>query len=778
MRIIFLVFICSLFLFPQAGQTSAPSDNDQTALETSYIELAQLYKKKKNYLAALNHYFKALEHSTQKNQSGYIYLDIADIFRVMNRQQLAAKYLKRALDYTIKHKDLCLKIQVLNTYSRLAYEEEDYTNALKYIDLSLKTEKELKKYVCSTDSLYHKALILEKTGGKPTEIMKRLKAAVEKGLKEKQYQILLPVMNAYIRQLIDEGELVEAGLYLDKIDDLYAPYHPHFFFYYFLRAIFFEKMGQLEEALTYYRRTTRALGSYFAELKEQQHHAFEEQTTRIYSTIISFYLDLFKRTKSKEYLYKALYFSEAKNAYTHECITLKGKKYIHLSREKKKLENEYLAFHKRFVQLQKQDSRSQQEARYEQKLATLKNQNEELKEFLLEIPIAFKPHTFADLDIPRIQQKLKPHQLIIKYTLLNRDVYAFYVEPRATWYRKLAISTPELVRMVQQLTEPLDDFTRGSVDYLRIHYDLQLAHRLYNILLKDILKTRKHKQELFIIPDRQLFKLPFEALVTGFNQNDLDPDTVFSEYTSADYLIRDYAVSYFLSLFHLQKSMAPSGRRRYAISAFGCPSIRKTKTGKQLFNPLPASREEILDIAAIFGKRQSRIFLANRFNKKNFEIFAPRSRLVHIATHFIANRQYPWYSALLFSPLKRNISFDYCHAHEIFQLKLDADLVVLSACESSEKNLLGLQGLRGMTAAFRNAGARSMIVSMWPVDEHSCQLIPFFYREYREGKPIAAALRAAKLQLMTNAVRFDNGLKISFAHPFLWANYILYNFNY
>jgi CHAT domain-containing protein len=333
--------------------------------------------------------------------------------------------------------------------------------------------------------------------------------------------------------------------------------------------------------------------------------------------------------------------------------------------------------------------------------------------------------------------------------------------------------------MVQQLTEPLDDFTRGSVDYLRIHYDLQLAHRLYNILLRDILETRKHKQELFIIPDRELFKLPFEALVTGFNREELDPDTVFSEYNSADYLIRDYAVSYFLSLFHLQNGMVPSGRRRYTISAFGCPSVRKVKNSRQqLFRPLPASREEILDIAAIFGKRQSRIFLANRFNKKNFEIFAPRSRVVHIATHFIANRQYPWYSALLFSPLKRDVSFDYCHAHEIFQLKLDADLVVLSACESSEKNLLGLQGLRGMTAAFRNAGARSMIVSMWPVDEHSCQLIPFFYREYREGKPIAAALRAAKLQLMTNAVRFDNGLKISFAHPFLWANYILYNFNY
>jgi CHAT domain-containing protein len=111
-------------------------------------------------------------------------------------------------------------------------------------------------------------------------------------------------------------------------------------------------------------------------------------------------------------------------------------------------------------------------------------------------------------------------------------------------------------------------------------------------------------------------------------------------------------------------------------------------------------------------------------------------------------------------------------------LKIDADLVVLSACESSEKRLQGLQGLRGMTASFKNAGVRSMIVSMWPVDEHSSKLIPLFYQQYRYGKKKASALRAAKLQLMKKRAQLNDRLKISFAHPFLWANYILYNFNY
>jgi CHAT domain-containing protein len=63
---------------------------------------------------------------------------------------------------------------------------------------------------------------------------------------------------------------------------------------------------------------------------------------------------------------------------------------------------------------------------------------------------------------------------------------------------------------------------------------------------------------------------------------------------------------------------------------------------------------------------------------------------------------------------------------------------------------------------------------MWPVDEHSSRLVPLFYRHYKSGKTSAAALRAARLQLMKETAQLENGLKISYAHPFLWANYILY----
>ncbi|HLP61646.1 MAG TPA: hypothetical protein VK186_22590, partial [Candidatus Deferrimicrobium sp.] len=76
-----------------------------------------------------------------------------------------------------------------------------------------------------------------------------------------------------------------------------------------------------------------------------------------------------------------------------------------------------------------------------------------------------------EINIPLLQQKLKPGQIIIKYTLLKNTVYIFFYEKNTMGYRKLNITTSELVNWVNRLTEPLDDFTRGNVDYLHLYYD-------------------------------------------------------------------------------------------------------------------------------------------------------------------------------------------------------------------------------------------------------------------------------------------------------------------
>jgi CHAT domain-containing protein len=771
-------------------------NKDYVGVETSLIELALILKKQNEFIGALNVFYETLGYSKliKASKKGSVYLEISDIFKTMNRYQLAGKYLDKAMENADLKKDFVLKIRALNAKSSLHLDQGDYAEALKLINLSLEVEQRLNEHVCCVNSLYKKALILSKhedlpEGGGKKAIKSLLKVAVEKGLKLKKYENLLPIMAVYIQQLINDQEFDLCEHHLNIIDDIYAPYYSTYFFFYYLKAIFFEKKGNLNDANRYYQETIKALERYISESNGQLHFAYTGQVGEIYSKIIEFYLHLYNLTENRKYLLKAIYFSEVKNSYIYEFISLKNKSLIHLQEEKRKLEEEYIKLNKQYLTLLSKDSGKGKSAvlfDIESKLKILKSQNEELKEFILEVPIVLKRYNFKDFNTSLIQKKLGPEQIILKYTLLNDAAYIFYLDYRNIGYRKLDIPSDELINLIRYLTAPLDDFTQGNVDYLRINYDLQLAYKLFKRLLKDILDQHKDKKELFIIPDGELFRLPFEALVMGFNQREFDPNIIFSEYLAADFLIEKYITSYFLTLFHVQKKVETKGWKKFTVSAFGDPLISKlqiqssneTKESFELFETLPSSRKEILNIRKIFGETDSQIFLRERFNRTNFEIYAPLSRVIHIATHFINNLHFPRYSALVFSSLDSQKPFSYFFAHELLKLKLNSDLVVLSACESSEKNLLGMQSLKGMTASFKNAGARSMIVSMWPVDEISSEIIPIFYQQYQSGEESATALQVAKLKLMKMTTTCENGQTMLFCHPFLWANYILINFSY
>ncbi len=745
-------------------------NRDYAALGNSYHELASFYRKKKDYLFALNYYFTALEYSerVQNDQRGDIYLNIAEVFRVLNRRQLTKKYLQKAMAHAAEHKNDSLKTFVLRAYSGLAYEEGDYASALKFINQSIRIEKEIKGSSRAVGSHYRKALILEEIG-KLDEALELLKGEVETGLKTRSYTSLLPILSKYIERLIECRRFPEAGRYLAKVDDIYAPYYPLYFLYYYLKAFYYERKGNDLSALNYYRKTMKKLADYFASLEDHRYHSSRKKIDEIYSKAVEFYLKMYKQTGHKIYFKKALYYSEVQNAYTYELTSQKTQKYPHFQKEKEKLEEEL------------SNNRGH-------RLEALIKEYQELNEFILEMPIKYKSYPFKDFNLAAVQQRLSPAQLIIKFILLKENAYVLFMDNRSSGFKKLRVKSGEILDKINQLTEPLDDLTRGQVDYLRIHYNLDLAHHLYRILLQEILAQYQDKDEIFVIPDRELFKLPFEALVSGFNQKGFLQDVIFSEYRLANYLIEKYSLTYCFSLFHFQKRFANQDREKYTIAAFGHPIIEDkvqerfdvSRGDLKWFNQIPSAKEELLDIGRIFGKKESRVFPGNEFNKKNFGLYAPGAKIIHIATHFINNIHYPQYSALVFSPLKNKSPFYY--AHEIFKLELNSELVVLSACESSEKQLLGVQGLRGMTASFRHAGVKSMLVSMWPVDEMSSRIIPEFYQEYHttqaKNNPghISQALRKAKLKLMKKTTTLQQGVKFSFAHPFLWANFILYDF--
>ncbi|MEW6735496.1 MAG: CHAT domain-containing protein, partial [Acidobacteriota bacterium] len=137
------------------------------------------------------------------------------------------------------------------------------------------------------------------------------------------------------------------------------------------------------------------------------------------------------------------------------------------------------------------------------------------------------------------------------------------------------------------------------------------------------------------------------------------------------------------------------------------------------------------------------------------------------AVHGILNEEKPQFSALVLSLSQASNNEDgLLQVHEIFNLKLNTELVVLSACETGLGREINGEGLIGMTRAFFYAGATSVATSLWKVqDQSTAKLMVKLYRNLKNEKlNKAEALRQAQLELITEG---------DFAHPYYWAAFIL-----
>jgi CHAT domain-containing protein len=288
------------------------------------------------------------------------------------------------------------------------------------------------------------------------------------------------------------------------------------------------------------------------------------------------------------------------------------------------------------------------------------------------------------------------------------------------------------------------------------------------------------------------------------------------------YLLNDFAVSYSPSGGVLASLRGRSGNppARKSFLAFADPAYVKDKPTEVSqaaearagfadqeswkLGPLPESRREVEQIARLFGEDKVSLLLGDEASEQNVKVTGRFKdyRYVHFATHGLLNENRPPYSGLVLSlagPLNRqskpaaevrspgpsqtkNVSSNsvegkvdqrtgppaedgLLQVYEIFDLKLNADLVVLSACESGLGKQVKGEGLVGLTHAFFYAGTSSLLVSLWKVQDRStADLMVNFYQQLDRNQDKAAALRGAKLQLIRQK---------RYAHPYYWAPFIL-----
>jgi CHAT domain-containing protein len=305
-----------------------------------------------------------------------------------------------------------------------------------------------------------------------------------------------------------------------------------------------------------------------------------------------------------------------------------------------------------------------------------------------------------------------------------------------------------------------------------------LAAAMSRILLEPIASKLRQEwkgKRLAIVPSGALEYVPFAAL----------PHPAAGDYQPliADHEVVNLPSVSALSLIRRDNSARRTGMKTLALLAdpvFEADdprlvTLRKKKaTGsasarRESFSRLPFSRVEADEIAKLVPKNsllKATGFQANRAMATSPEL--GRYRIIHFATHGMLDSDHPLLSGLAFSLINKNgVPQDgFLRMHEIYNLRLPADLVVLSACQTALGEEIKGEGLVGLTRGFMHAGAQRVVASLWQVDDvATADLMQRFYRRMlKENLRPAAALRAAQIE-MSKSSRWSS--------PYYWAGFVM-----
>jgi CHAT domain-containing protein/tetratricopeptide (TPR) repeat protein len=287
------------------------------------------------------------------------------------------------------------------------------------------------------------------------------------------------------------------------------------------------------------------------------------------------------------------------------------------------------------------------------------------------------------------------------------------------------------------------------------------AQKLYDRLLRPAGAELRRARVVCIVADGPLWELPFQALKPGPMRFVIDRHAIF------------YAPSITVLREMMSKRRDHAGPRQ--LLAFGDPVI-PTRVASRIRSeyrdvslaPLPETETEVRRIAALYGAQKSRLHLRRDAREELAKAEAPGFAVLHFATHGIFDDQNALSSRLVFSPPRSSTEDGFLEAREIMQLKLHADVAVLSACETARGRIGAGEGVIGMSWALFVAGCPTTIVSQWKVSSASTtdlmiELHRALLASDRGSRSTAQALRRAAL-----AVR----AKPAYRHPFYWSPFV------
>jgi CHAT domain-containing protein len=389
-----------------------------------------------------------------------------------------------------------------------------------------------------------------------------------------------------------------------------------------------------------------------------------------------------------------------------------------------------------------------------------------------------------------VRSALGPTRVLVEYLVTNARTYAFVVSSSAASVVPLAVGRESLREQVQQLLAPFRQLRTGRVDLTRLDFDTRAAHTLYQAIFAPVRPLIGSASNVIIVPDDVLNLLPFDALVPTPPKTAARSRVVHAEFADQAFLLQRYAISYLSSAADLIPSAGaggspPAPKWLFAVAnptagsvqpeaAHDDPLKRQLRSaGSDAYSaPLPGADAEVRRIARYFPAGSSTVVSGGSATEAAYRSQAGDARIVHFATHAVTSDRQPFYSTMVLAPDAKAGDDGFLQAYEVLRTPLRAELVVLSACETALGSEDWGQGLVGLATAFDQAGARSVLATLWSIDESTADVMAAFYRGMAQGSAAPAALRQAKLQLLQRRIPLGN-VEVSLAHPFFWAPFKL-----
>ena len=275
-------------------------------------------------------------------------------------------------------------------------------------------------------------------------------------------------------------------------------------------------------------------------------------------------------------------------------------------------------------------------------------------------------------------------------------------------------------------------------------------------------------KNIIIIPDGAIYYVPFEALLTS-PMPEGDPN-----YYAVPYLIYSHAFSTsYSSTMHFSE-MPHNTRPVKEILAFA-PSYANVTSYSPGYELLRQSdREKLLmipgvkqEVKKISQEMKCRVFEDMNATETNFKEHAAEYKILHLAMHTILDDDNPLYSKLAFTQTADTANDGFLHTYEIYNMKLNASLAVLSSCSSGIGKFQEGEGMQSLARGFTYAGCPSILMTLWEVaDQSTVSLMDRFYYYLGQGFSKSEALRKSKLEFMKSADMLKS-------NPFFWSSFVI-----